>query len=42
MAGWGYQMELRKRSVGVGALQKSASQSGDATEVETLARSNGS
>ncbi len=29
-------------SVGVGALQKSASQSGDATEVETLARFNGS
>ncbi len=28
------------RSVGVGALQQSASQSGDATEVETLARFN--
>ncbi len=30
------------RSVDVGALQKSASQWGDATDVETLARFNGS
>ncbi len=29
-------------SVGVSALQKSGSQSGDATEVETLERFNGS
>ncbi len=35
-------MGQKFRSVGVGALQKSASQSGDATEVQTLARFNGS
>ncbi len=39
MAGWGYQWRKKGpklRSVGESALQKSANQSGDATEVETL------